>query len=97
MSRRKQPQLLQKSISSVLRNLGIESRVKEYQVIAKWPALVGKRVANATSAVRVADGILFVKVKNSVWRNELIYLKRDLFKKIDKEVGMGVIKDIRYI
>lgn len=91
------PQPLANSLSGFLRSLGIEGKVKEYQVIGKWPVIVGKKIAQATTADQVIDGILFVKVKNSAWRNELIYMKREILDRIDKQIGRGIIRDIRYI
>lgn len=91
------PESLGNSIFSLLRKIGIESKVKEFEVIVKWSSIVGERVAKSTHPERVVDGILFVKVKNSVWRNELIYMKKEILSNIDKTVGTGIIKDIRYI
>jgi predicted nucleic acid-binding Zn ribbon protein len=85
------------SISGVLKKFGLERKVKEYEIINKWPELVGGNVASATSAERINDEILFVKVKNSSWRHELIYSKGYILSKIEIEIGKGIIKDIRYI
>ena len=93
----KQPELLGRSLFDVLRSLGIESKVKEHEAIARWPEIAGPQIGEISEADRVIDGVLFVKVKNSVWRNELIFLKRDLFQQIDKKIGRGIIKDIRFI
>lgn len=93
----KKPQLVGKSVFSILRKLGIEVKVLENMVLVRWDDIVGERIAKATSAERIENGTLFVKVKSSAWRNELVYLKRDLLMKIDNEVGRGIIKDIKYI
>ena len=93
----KKLQPLAGSLFKFLRNVGIEEKVKEYEAIGRWPAIVGNKIAEVTTAERVSDGILFVKVKNSVWRNELMYMKSDILASMDETIGKNVIKDIRYI
>lgn len=93
----KKPKLIGRSISSLLRNMGIEVKVKEHQAINEWNTIVGEKVGRVTKAQRVVDGIIFVKVKNSSWRNELIYMRQEILIKIDKTVGRGIIKEVRFI
>ena len=96
-SRTKSPKPLATSLSTLLRQLGIDHKVKESLAIGQWPNWVGEKIATVTTAEKVIDGILFVKVKNSTWRNELIYMRGQILSKIEKEIGPGVIKEIRYI
>ena len=95
--RTKKPKVLGDSITKLLRNMGIEEKVKEYQAINEWSQLVGENVSKVTKAQRVVNGILFVKVKNSSWRNELIYMRQEILIKLDKTVGRGIIKEVRFI
>ena len=95
--RTKKPKVLGDSITKLLRNMGIEEKVKEYQAINEWSQIVGENVSKVTKAQRVVNGILFVKVKNSSWRNELIYMRQEILIKIDKTVGSGIIKEVRFI
>ncbi len=96
-SRTKTPQILGNSISLFLKNLGLERKVKEYEIIARWPELVGENVASATIPEKIQDEILLVRVKNSSWRHELLYLKNHILSKVETDIGKGIIKDIRYI
>ncbi len=89
--------MLGHSIAKLLRNMGIEEKVKEYQAINEWSQIVGENVSKVTKAQRVVNGILFVKVKNSSWRNELIYMRQEILIKLDKTVGRGIIKEVRFI
>ena len=89
--------MLGHSITKLLRNMGIEEKVKEYQAINEWSQIVGENVSKVTKAQRVVNGILFVKVKNSSWRNELIYMRQEILIKLDKTVGRGIIKEVRFI
>ncbi len=95
--RTKKPKVLGHSITRLLKNMGIEEKVKEHQAINEWSQIVGENVSKVTKAQRVANGILFVKVKNSSWRNELIYMRQEILIKLDKTVGRGIIKEVRFI
>lgn len=93
----KKPKLIGHSITKLLRSMGIEEKVKEHQAINEWSNIVGENIGKVTKAQRVVNGILFVKVKNSSWRNELIYMRQEILIKIDKTVGSGIIKEVRFI
>lgn len=93
----KKPKALGHSITSLLKSMGIEEKVKEHQAINEWSYIVGENVSKVTKAQNVVNGILFVKVKNSSWRSELIYMRQEILIKIDKTVGRGIIKEVRFI
>ena len=88
-------QPLGKALQQLIKDLGIEHQVLYHQAILLWPDIVGKRIAMVSSAEKIDHKILFVKVTNDSWRNELIYLKRDIIEKLNKRLGRRVIEDIR--
>lgn len=91
-----QPKPLQKIIDSLLKNLGIETKIKESMAVVLWPEVVGERVAEVSRAVRVIDGILFIKVDNSAWRAELMMHRDTILKKINKKLGKFIVHEIRF-
>lgn len=84
------------AIQSSLRRLGIVRKVKRSQAVAMWEDVVGPAAAKVSKAVTCRDGILFVEVKNSVWATELSLLKRDILKQLNRRLGGGTVKDIRF-
>ena len=48
---------------------------------ARWAEVVGPQVAAVTCVEAVRGGVLFVRVKNSVWANELTFLKDDMLRR----------------
>ncbi|HHX25174.1 MAG TPA: DUF721 domain-containing protein [Firmicutes bacterium] len=84
------------AIESSLRRFGIVRKVKRSQAVFMWEDVVGPAAAKVSSAVTCKDGILFVEVKNSVWAAELSLLKRDIVKRLNRLLGKGTIKDIRF-
>jgi len=89
-------QTLGNVLNNLIKDLGIEEKIDENKAIAIWPEIVGTNVSCNSEVEIVKDGILFVKVKSDVWRNELIFLKFDLIKKLNEKIGKKIIVDIRF-
>ena len=90
----KSPKLIKTPIESILLQLGIGTRLKQYEVIELWPKIVGEQISKVTNAEIIRDGKLFVSVKHSTWRNELVFLKKDIIKKINKKMKIEIVKEI---
>ena len=88
------PRLIGNAISETLQTLGLEKKVREYEVLAQWGAIVGDQIARVTTAQRIEGGKLFVAVTGAVWRNELVYLKKTLLQKIREAFPEEIVNDI---
>ncbi|MBN1154473.1 DUF721 domain-containing protein [candidate division KSB1 bacterium] len=88
---------LAENLNQVVKKYGLEEYILEGDIINKWNEIVGPKVARNTQVKRIENGVLVVKVKNDVWRNELTFYKIDLIKKINEMLGNQMIKDIRWI
>jgi predicted nucleic acid-binding Zn ribbon protein len=84
------------SLEQLVDELGIRKKLAEYEAVLRWESLVGEHVARAASAVRIANGVLVVKVRTSSWRNELSLRKAEIIKTINTGIGRDVVKDIRF-
>ncbi len=78
-------------------NTNIQTILKRCEAIQIWPDVVGEKIALVTEPLRVKDGIIFVKVKSDVWRNELVYYKSDLIKRINEKLNQETIKEIIFL
>lgn len=61
-----------------------------------WEGVVGPQVAGVTQVEAVRSGVLFVRVKNSVWANELTLLKDDMVRRLNQKLGGRVLTDIHF-
>ncbi|MDP8240500.1 MAG: DUF721 domain-containing protein [Candidatus Hatepunaea meridiana] len=84
------------AINDLVRSLGYESRIKEQKAIMIWEKVVGKRIAAVTNPLSIKKGILKIKVKNPPWRQELTYMKEDIIKKLNDEIGDILVSDIKF-
>ena len=86
-----------KVLKKSFKELGIEKPLLRYQALTVWDRIVGKRIAGATEPIRVSGGKMFVKVKNDTWRNELVFHKKAIIKKLNDQCGARIIDDIVWI
>jgi len=91
-----EPKSINTSIATVLHDLGLEGKLKQYEVLDRWAGIVGEQIAKVTQAESMNDGKLCVSVSRSTWRNELTFLKRDLIARINHAMGAEIVKDITF-
>lgn len=94
LKRAQQPERIDQVLKRTLKGLKIERRIKEETVVLNWNKVVGGRIARESIPVKVKDSILFVKVENASWRNELVFLKGNIIQGLNQSVGGSVIKEI---
>lgn len=92
--RSRQPERIGQVLARTLKGLKIDRRVKEETALLNWSEVVGERIASQATPLRVRDSILFVRVENASWRNELVFLKGKIIKELNQSVKANVIKDI---
>ena len=92
--RKTAPKLIGAGISSVLSGLGLGGKIKQYELLDAWAGIVGPHIARVATAERITEGKLFVHVEEAVWRNELVYLKKDLIAKINQTMHQNIVHDI---
>ena len=78
-------------------NYNIEKVVKKEQLFENWENIVGKDLSKKCRPLKTENNILFLKTKNSVWRNELKLRQKDLLKLIQKNIGNKIITHIRFL
>jgi len=90
-------QELKKVIKTLMKEWGIEKPVLQNKSLLIWKDVVGETIANNTEPEEVKHGILLVKVSTPVWRNELMFRKKEILEKLNTVLGEKVIKDIRLV
>ena len=88
------PKPIETVLASVLQELGLGSRIRQLKVLDVWAEAVGEQIAKVTSPDRIERGKLIVRVKKAPWRNELIFLKRDIIAKLNQILGEEIVKEI---
>jgi hypothetical protein len=92
--KKEEPQLIGAIVNEVLSQRGYLSVCKEYGIMRNWPSIVPGNLARESRCERIDGGILYVKVASAPWRQEAVYLKEKLLRRIQKDEGCPTIKDI---
>ena len=85
------------ALSRLFGRLGLERGLLGWRAVDEWPRLVGTRVARHTHAISFRDGRLHVEVEGSAWMHELMFLKRDLIRRIQRHLGSDHVRDVRFL
>ncbi len=81
-------------LKATIKELGIEKPIQQYEALVIWPQVVGEKIASVTEPKHIANGKLFIKVKNAAWRNELVFHRSDLIRKMNEKTGRVTVRDI---
>ena len=93
---RSRPIKLEEILGPYLRNTGLKRRLEENRILCLWPEIVGKAISENTQPLAVRNRVLQVKVINSVWMQQLQFMKGMILQKIEnQDRGQGV-KDIKF-
>ena len=85
------------TLKKLIKKQGFEKEINQQKAIDFWGEIVGKKINENTEPLEVRFGVLTVKVKNPVWRQELQLQKDNIIKKINKKLIKTTIKDLRFI
>ena len=88
---------IEQAIKEFLKNAGLEDGIVQQKSMEVWDEVVGEKVAKNTKPESIESGILTVKTTNPVWRQELLFQKKEIIKKINKRLKKKTIKEIRFL
>ncbi|MCK5832674.1 DUF721 domain-containing protein [bacterium] len=92
-----QPEPISSVIRRILFNKGLTTGIKEAEVVSSWEEIVGEKLAKNAEAYVMEKGILFLRVADSAWRNELSLMKEELIEKVNAYFGEQRISRIHLI
>ena len=90
-------QELKIAISRFLKKAGLEKGVSQNSALLIWKEVVGNKVSQNTKPEKVESGTLYIKTSNPTWRQELVFKKSDIIKKLNNKLGKNTIKEIKFI
>jgi predicted nucleic acid-binding Zn ribbon protein len=82
------------TLSAVARQYGLDAKLLEYRLRRRWPEIVGDQVAAHTRPDAVRYRQLYLIAENSVWLQQLTFLKPSLLEKINAAAGGPILSDI---
>lgn len=83
-------------LSGLAKRLGLESRLVELRLQHRWHEIVGEPMASHTWPSQIRFKKLYLVVRNSVWLQQLTFLKPTLLIKIQAESTAEAVTDIAF-
>lgn len=71
-----------------------DSALDEQRILDSWNDIVGDFIAAHTLKKSIKNGVFYVKVDADSLRNELVYAKSMLLKKLNSKADSEILKDI---
>ena len=92
--KRKEPESLGSVLQQYLVAIGADKHIKEIRVAREWDKIVGPTIARNTDDISLKDGVLTLKFRSAIVRNEISMRKTALQKLLNDAVGGEVVKSI---
>ena len=95
--RKKDAAPLGDAFQDLLKSYHLEDTFQEKLLLASWPTLVGKTIADRTGNLYIKDKKLFVKITSGPVKKELQLNKSKVMALIESEVGKGVVAEVVFL
>ena len=92
--RRTEIQSLGSVIKEYLKEKKFDRKLAEIEAVNSWETVIGKQIARATSSIFIKDETLHLQLKSSIIRHELLMMRTDIIRTINKNAGFELIKSI---
>lgn len=92
--RRSNTQPLSEILKEFIAETRIDRKLKEMDIVQGWEDLLGPTVARYTRDIYIRNKILYVEIKSSVVKNELMMMRDEICRKINEKAGEQIIDKI---
>ena len=88
---------LKNSLNKYFEKEKIKPIYKTGVVMDLWSKTVGKTIYENTKIINIKKNTLIIQTTTPVWRNELLFQKQTILKKLNQSQNGVIIKDIHFI
>ena len=81
-------------IRKLMKNPKLAEKLDMLNALDAWEEIIGAPISKYITDQKIYKGILYVKIKSAVVRNELSYKKSNFITQINQKVGKKLITDI---
>lgn len=91
----KKPRRLGEALDEFMAKTPKNRAFVEGKILDAFPEIVGVQIAEKCIKLTFKGDILWVKVPDTAWRNELFYQRHKIKKRLNKVAGMEIIRELR--
>lgn len=85
---------IQDAINQFLQKSKLKSGIQAVRIEEVWEELMGKTIAKYTDKIQIINGTLFITTQVAPLKNELLYQKEQIIKRINEAMGEKVVKEV---
>ncbi|MFS8083418.1 MAG: DUF721 domain-containing protein [Ginsengibacter sp.] len=82
------------ALKDFINNSRLKSGVQAVQIKDAWEKIMGKTIANYTDNIQISNGTLFITTSVAPLKNELIYQKETIIKRVNEMMGEQIITEV---
>ncbi len=75
--------------------LGADKKLNEIRVLNEWEKIAGKTISRETADIYLKDGVLFLKFRSPLIRNEVNMHKTIIQERINESLGYEAVNSIK--
>lgn len=84
-------------LPAVLKDLRLDARQSEAEVVKVWNSLIDPAVTAHAQPANLHKGTLFVNVDNSAWLAEIVrYRRKEILERLQNSFGKSVVQKISF-
>lgn len=87
---------LKEALEDFFREQKWDKKIEGYQIITDWKEIIGEELANNAQPIKIENSILWLRVKSSVWANELNWRKGEIMEKINLSTPKPLVTNIKF-
>jgi predicted nucleic acid-binding Zn ribbon protein len=88
---------IKEAIEQMLTVYKIKRKFDETSIIAAWPEIMGRPVANRTKEIYIHNKKLFLRIESSVVKNEIMTMHSNIIEKINQKAGSEILEEIIFL
>lgn len=92
--RHSEPNKIKDLIDALMKKYGAEEKILENRIINAWEQVLGKTIGKYTSDLYIKDRKLFVSVRSSIVKTELLMIRDEIKDRLNEKAGKKVIDQI---
>ena len=85
---------LQDAMKQFLKNSKFKTYIQAIQIEEVWEQMMGKTVAKYTDKIQIIGTTLFITTTVAPLKNELLYQKDIIIKRVNEALGEKTIKEV---
>ncbi|MEZ4825904.1 MAG: DUF721 domain-containing protein [Bacteroidia bacterium] len=88
---------LGEAIQAFLDKHGLRDEASIQAVIQEWEKLMGAPIANNTEKIWFSKGILYVKMKSPLWKNELQLARTKIRDMVNARIKRKLVEEVKIV